>query len=70
MLFANIQGSSTIELMNEITREWTMKAARNECGWICADCSVSFPDGMPDKCPHNHQGCTEIIRRDKYNAIK
>lgn len=45
---------------------WEMRAARNECGWICASCCQSFPEGMPDACPNSTtNGCTEIIVRDK-----
>jgi hypothetical protein len=47
---------------------WTNKAARGQCGWICADCCASFPEGMPDACPHGHTRCTEIIQRDKAAA--
>lgn len=54
--------------MNRVTRDWTMRAARNECAWICADCSCSFPNGMPDECEHGHQVCTDIIKRDKLKA--
>lgn len=57
-----------IEQMNKSTQEWTMRAARGECGWICADCSMSFPAGMPDACEHGHQSCTDIIQRDKREA--
>lgn len=57
-----------LEEMNRMTVEWTMKAARGECGWICADCSCSFPDGMPDQCAHGHESCTRIIQRDKLEA--
>lgn len=69
----NIQGvivtasdpGASLENINEATRKWTTQAAKGECGWICADCCVSFPEGMPDACAHGHQGCTDIIRRDK-----
>jgi hypothetical protein len=57
-----------INAMNESTREWTRQAARGECAWICADCSVTFPEGMPDACAHGHQSCTDIITRDKQRA--
>lgn len=46
-------------------REWEMKAARGECSWICSDCSMTFPEGMPDKCEHGHQRCTDIIQSYK-----
>lgn len=61
--------SKTIEAMDKLTNEWEMRAARGECGWVCADCCCSFPEGMPDVCTHGHQSCTDIIRRDKANAM-
>jgi hypothetical protein len=57
-----------LERMDQITHAWTMKAARGECPWVCADCCVTFPQGMPDACAHGHQACTDIITRDKLNA--
>ena len=57
-----------IEAMNISTREWTAKAARGECAWICSDYCCSFPDGMPDECEYGDQRCTDIITRDKANA--
>jgi len=54
--------------LNKSTLEWEMAAARGECGWICADCSCSFPEGMPDECIHGHESCTNIIKRDKERA--
>ncbi|MDQ7981940.1 hypothetical protein QYH69_32470 [Paraburkholderia sp. SARCC-3016] len=59
---------STIAQMDAVTDDWTARAARGECGWICADCGQSFPDGMPDKCMHGNQRCTDIITRDKRAA--
>lgn len=59
-----------ISLMDKLTNDWTMRAARGECSWICADCCCTFPDGMPDACEHGHQGCTDIITRDKADARK
>lgn len=61
---------ATISAMDKITQEWTLRAARGECGWICSDCCATFSDGMPDDCAHGHQGCTDIIRRDKAEAAK
>lgn len=58
----------TLSEMNRITAEWTMRAARGECSWICSDCCVTFPDGMPNECAHGHDGCTRIIKRDKKDA--
>lgn len=69
MFFIAENNDETIEIMNKTTREWTMKAARGECGWICSDCSVSFGDGMPDECLHKYEGCTKIIQRDKALAL-
>lgn len=56
---------SAIESMNVATRAWTLQAARGECGWVCADCCCSFPEGMPDECMHGDARCTSIILRDK-----
>lgn len=57
-----------IAKLDEGMRAWEMRAARGECSWICADCSMTFRDGMPDKCEHGHQGCTDLIIRDKKEA--
>ena len=57
-----------ISLMDKRTIEWTMRAARGECAWICSDCCMTFPDGMPDACAHDIQQCTDIISRDKVDA--
>lgn len=54
--------------MNEEMRAWTRRAARMECGWICADCCGSDTRGMPDECFHGQQWCTDINQRDKKNA--
>jgi hypothetical protein len=59
-----------ISLMDKLTNEWTMRAARGECAWICSDCCVMFPDGMPEACAHGIQQCTSIITRDKMSACK
>jgi hypothetical protein len=56
--------------LNKATRDWEMRAARGECGWICADCCASFSNGMPDACTHGHQSCTDIIQRDKRQAAE
>lgn len=61
--------STVIGDMNEMMQNWTLKAARGECGWICSDCCITFPDGMPEECPHGHQRCTDIIQRDKAEAL-
>lgn len=69
MLFiANTNDKSALDAATEMTRDWENRAARGECGWICPDCCCSFPGGMPDKCEYGHQGCTDIIQRDKQNA--
>ena len=57
-----------IEQANSITNDWMMRSARGECAWICPDCSCYFPEGMPDKCEHGHERCTELIQRDKKEA--
>jgi len=61
--------TSTIDSLNEATRDWTAKAARGECAWICCDCGTSFQDGMPDECAYKDQRCTDIIKRDKAAAL-
>jgi hypothetical protein len=58
----------TFASMDKAFQDWTTRAARGECGWICADCCVSFDKGMPDACVHGHQSCTNIIQRDKREA--
>jgi len=60
--------SEAISAMDKATQEWEAKAARGECGWVCADCCMTFPEGMPDACGHGQQWCTEIIQRDKKAA--
>ena len=60
--------NKTLAEMDRITQEWTLRAARGECSWICSDCCVVFPDGMPNECVHGQQGCTNIIIRDKKEA--
>ena len=62
--------SKAISALNKLTTDWTMRAARGECSWICSDCGTSFPDGMPDACGHDMQRCTDIITRDKADARK
>ena len=59
-----------IEAMNKETRDWTAQAARGECGWICSDCCMSDPKGMPDECFCDDPRCTEIIQRDKREAMQ
>lgn len=54
--------------MNKATRDWELRAARGECEWICADCCLTFSEGMPDACEHGHQSCTDLIQRDKRAA--
>lgn len=51
-------------------QDWTSKAARGECAWVCASCCQLFPEGMPDRCPNQAPDCTEIIQRDKAGAMK
>lgn len=58
-----------IEEMNVATRAWELRAARGECGWICGDCCSSFPEGMPEACPHEDKRCTEILQRNKASAL-
>ena len=58
-----------IDELNKATIDWTIKSARGECAWICADCGCRFQEGMPDECIHGHQRCTDIIKRDKADAL-
>lgn len=71
MGFIFIAPSKNVDLegLNQLTREWTRKAARGECDWICSDCGTSFKGGMPDECPHGDARCTDIIKRDKLDAL-
>lgn len=62
--------SDVLAAMNKITQDLTLRAARGECSWICADCGMTFPEGMPDACAHGLQSCTDIIRRDKAEAAE
>lgn len=54
--------------MDESLRAWTRRAARGECGWVCSDCCGTHNAGMPDKCLHGQQFCTDINQRDRRNA--
>lgn len=58
----------SLAAMNKSTRDWELRAARGECGWICADCLQTAPEGMPDKCLMDQDRCTELIQRDKREA--
>lgn len=62
--------NSILDEMSRWTREWELRAARGECGWICADCCSSFPKGMPDECDHGIEYCTKLIERDKKQALE
>ena len=64
------QPEKLFSVMDSIFRDMTEKAARGECAWCCSDCCSFFDEGMPDKCPHNCQRCTDIIQRDKRHAIQ
>lgn len=57
-----------LEAMNKATLEWTHRAARGECEWVCADCGMSFPEGMPNQCGDNLKACNKLIERDKLEA--
>lgn len=69
-IFVGEPTAAQLAEMDKATQEWEMRAARGECGWICSDCCVSFPFGMPDACEHGHQGCTDIIQRNKAEAAQ
>lgn len=55
-------------VMDQQMRDWTMKAARGECAWLCSDCCCGDNAGMPDECIHGQEWCTQIIQRDKQQA--
>ena len=59
-----------ISALDQATRDWTDRAARGECPWVCADCCYTFNEGMPDACCHGVQQCTAIIKRDKLRAMR
>lgn len=59
-----------LEQLSKETSDWTNRAARGECGWICADCCCADPNGMPDACFHGDARCTAIIQRDKQFAMR
>lgn len=62
------QPEKLFSVMDSIFNDMTRKAARGECAWCCSDCCTYFPDGMPNKCVHDCQRCTDIIQRDKGEA--
>lgn len=62
---ANSINTSNID---NLTKDWTQKAALGQTSWVCCDCGASFPEGMPDACQYGHTRCTEIIQRDKKEA--
>lgn len=59
---------AVMEHMGRLYNEWTARAARGECAWICPDCGATFSEGMPDQCEWGHQSCTDLNARDKRNA--
>jgi hypothetical protein len=61
--------AKTIDGMSKAMTVWTFQAARGECSWICSDCCITCPSGMPDECVHGQQRCTDIIKRDKADAL-
>jgi hypothetical protein len=66
------QGDPSPEFMdslNKQTREYELRAARGECAWICPNCCMSFPNGMPDECGYGNTECTELNARDKREAL-
>ena len=60
----------TFAVMRAEMIDYTMKAARGECAWICSSCCGSDQRGMPDECFGGVQWCTDIITRDKLAARK
>lgn len=67
-MFLSTKGVPDLDALNKATREWELRAARGECGWVCADCSMSFSAGMPNECASGHAACTALIKRDKAEA--
>jgi hypothetical protein len=67
-IFDEKDAASVLAEMDRAMLDFTMRAARGECAWVCADCCMTFSAGMPDECAHGHQSCTDIIRRDKADA--
>lgn len=67
---AGMPNENFMTALNKATRAWEIQAARGECGWVCADCCSSAPDGMPVECMHGLQWCTDIIQRDKREAAQ
>jgi hypothetical protein len=63
-----MMGKEVIEVMDKLTKDWTMRAAKGECAWVCADCCASFPEGMPDECLYDNERCNRILKRDKDEA--
>lgn len=57
-----------MDALNKATHDWTMRAARGECGWICSSCCGSSDSGMPDECFYGDKTCNDIIKRDKLQA--
>lgn len=56
-------GSTFIESLNEATAAWEMRAARGECAWVCSDCCMTFPAGMPDACGKRCSRATPLPSR-------
>ena len=69
-IFVSSGKPKNLDDMNAAMRDYTDKAARGECAWICSDCGASCATGMPDACIGGLQSCTDIIKRDKADALK
>jgi hypothetical protein len=61
--------TEAIPAIEKSFRDLAAKAARGECEWVCPDCCSKFSKGMPDECAHGQKGCTDLIRRDKNEAL-
>ncbi len=70
LVYETMSEQEALSILDKHMRDYTMRAARGEHGWICSDCCMSYPEGMPDECFHGHQGCTDIIKRDKLAAMR
>jgi len=69
-IFISADTPENLDGMNTAMKEYTLKAARGECAWVCSSCGASCAIGMPDACIGGDQSCTDIITRDKAEAFK
>jgi hypothetical protein len=55
--------------MGEEMRDYTDRAARKECAWICSSCGGLDSNGMPDECFGKDEWCNNVIKIDKARAF-